>query len=61
MRERLSWAGAMTRTKLRRSLIEQAAQLVLVEACRECQASDTKVLGHTERWRLVRIAPGAGK
>lgn len=46
----------MTRTKLRRSLIESAAELVLAEACMVCRRSETQVLGHADCWRLVRIA-----
>jgi hypothetical protein len=46
----------MTRTKLRKSLIESAAQIAEREACRVCVAAETQVLGHTECWRLVRIA-----
>lgn len=46
----------MTRTKLRVTLLEQAARVVEREACKQCVASETKVLGHTDCWRLVRLA-----
>jgi hypothetical protein len=46
----------MTRTKLRRSLIEEAALIAEREACLSCVKSEEKVLGHAECWRLVRIA-----
>ena len=48
----------MTRTKLRATLVEQAAQLVEGEACRHCAAYELEgpIPGHDHCWQFVRLA-----
>jgi hypothetical protein len=46
----------MTRTKLRASLTEQAAQLVEKEACYVCRKATEKLPGHADCWRFVNLA-----